>query len=643
MQIIKMVLYNKFGKKRELSFKLGSLNIITGKSRSGKSAVGDIIEYCLGSRKCNIADGIIREKVSWYGLVLQFSKFQLFVARKNPDENKNKSDLFYFKEGKNVTIPSLNEIRPNANLDVMLEKLGSLSKISENRYTNSFNQINKSIKSNFRAALKFCFQGQDEIASKNVLFHNQGEPFVQTAIKDTMPYFLGASTEDAAILISEKKDLQKQLKKLEAESEEYEEVSNYSPSLVNNLIDGAQAVGLLDKAQAKKLNAGNNRTEIIKTLSSLNTNNVTAIEYMGDERLLNLQDKMAHQQDILSQYNSRIREVEIYQRNFQGFHDELGYKSSRLKSIGLFKSLNFRTNYCPFCSNKLLTPLPNLNEMKKSLLELNDSIEKVDLEQPKLDAYLMDLKEKRNEIRSDISALRLKINDAYNQQKDALKNRDIYFQQSKLLGRISLWLESQDVEKDKIDFKEKISNLSKKIDIIDSKLKKSFNEDQVEYALSKIQGNMNDWRQALDLEYEDSIYRFDLKKMTVIVDKNRPIPLSQLGSGKNWLGVHLITYFAFQKFFIQHNRPVPTFLFLDQPSQVYFPMTMKELPLDSEDYKAVENIYTFINNRVNEENKKLQVIIVDHAYLQNRIFAESVIENWHKVDDNLIPSDWLEL
>lgn len=640
MQIFKMILYNEFGKKRELSFKLGNLNIITGKSKSGKSAVGEIIEYCLGSKKCNIADGIIREKVSWYGLLLQFSKFQLFIARKNPDEDKNKSDLFYFREGENVAIPSLDEIRPNANLDAILKKLGSLSNISENHYTDSSNQINKSIKSNFTAALKFCFQDQDEIASKNVLFHNQAQPFVQNAIKNTLPYFLGASTEDAVILISEKKRLEKQLKKLQAEYEEYKGISNYSPSLVNNLIEEAQDVGLLNKAQVKKLKEDNNRTEIVKTLSSLNANNLT--EYMGDERLLSLQNEIAHQQDILSRYNSRIQEVEIYQRNFQNFHDELGYKSSRLKSIGLFKSLNFETNYCPFCSNKLSNPLPNLDEMKRSLLDLNNSIEKVDSEQPKLDAYLMDLKEKRNETRSNISDLRLQINDAYDQQKDALKNRDIYYQQSKVLGRISLWLESQRVEKDKIDFSGKINRLSQKIDIIDSKLDESFNEDQVEYALSKIQANMNNWTQALDLEYENSTYRFDLKKMTVIVDKDRPIPLNQLGSGANWLGAHLITYFAFQKFFIQHNRPVPAFLFLDQPSQVYFPVTMEKLQPGSEDYKAVENIYAFINDRVNEEDGKLQVIVVDHARLQNKIFDKSVIENWHKVDDNLIPSDWLE-
>ena len=30
-------------------------------------------------------------------------------------------------------------------------------------------------------------------------------------------------------------------------------------------------------------------------------------------------------------------------------------------------------------------------------------------------------------------------------------------------------------------------------------------------------------------------------------------------------------YFALQSYFINAKRPVPSFLFLDQPSQVYFP------------------------------------------------------------------------
>lgn len=47
MQILELVLYGYNQKVRHLPFKLGQVNIITGRSKSGKSAVGDIIDYCL--------------------------------------------------------------------------------------------------------------------------------------------------------------------------------------------------------------------------------------------------------------------------------------------------------------------------------------------------------------------------------------------------------------------------------------------------------------------------------------------------------------------------------------------------------------------------------------------------------------------
>jgi len=81
MQILELVIYSYDGRRRQITFNLGSVNIITGKSKSGKSVVGDIIDYCLGGRDCNIADGIVRENVSWFGLLLQFDNERVFVAK----------------------------------------------------------------------------------------------------------------------------------------------------------------------------------------------------------------------------------------------------------------------------------------------------------------------------------------------------------------------------------------------------------------------------------------------------------------------------------------------------------------------------------------------------------------------------------
>ncbi|MBS5934006.1 MAG: DUF3732 domain-containing protein [Clostridiales bacterium] len=45
----------------------------------------------------------------------------------------------------------------------------------------------------------------------------------------------------------------------------------------------------------------------------------------------------------------------------------------------------------------------------------------------------------------------------------------------------------------------------------------------------------------LNLEHCDYPYRLDMNKVTVVVDRECPVPLQQLGSGSNWLGCHLIT------------------------------------------------------------------------------------------------------
>ena len=105
MQIKELVLYGNKGQKRTLPFNIGKVNIITGKSKSGKSAVGDIIEYCLGGNKCNIAEGKVRDNVSWYGLLLQFNDNRIFVARKNPDKGQQTTSACYYNVGTDISYP----------------------------------------------------------------------------------------------------------------------------------------------------------------------------------------------------------------------------------------------------------------------------------------------------------------------------------------------------------------------------------------------------------------------------------------------------------------------------------------------------------------------------------------------------------
>ena len=161
--------------------------------------------------------------------------------------------------------------------------------------------------------------------------------------------------------------------------------------------------------------------------------------------------------------------------------------------------------------------------------------------------------------------------------------------------------------------------------------------------LNKINLQMSKWVSELDVEYEDSPIRFDINKLTIFVDSdNKPIALPQIGSGANWVAYHLLILFGLHKHFIQNDRPVPRFLFIDQPTQVYYPPEKSNDIIEveeSSDDLAVNKMFTFILKVVESLAPNLQVIITDHAYLMNDNFKNSVVEVWRK-GQRLVPEDW---
>lgn len=65
-------------KPRILTFEPKAVNIITGASRTGKSAIIPIVDYCLGSEKCTIPVSVIRDACSWFGVLFDLENEQIF-------------------------------------------------------------------------------------------------------------------------------------------------------------------------------------------------------------------------------------------------------------------------------------------------------------------------------------------------------------------------------------------------------------------------------------------------------------------------------------------------------------------------------------------------------------------------------------
>ena len=68
-----------------IDFALNKVNVITGDSRTGKSAIVPIIDYCLASSDCLIPRDIIRDNVAWYGLLVSLggNGFTLFARKES--------------------------------------------------------------------------------------------------------------------------------------------------------------------------------------------------------------------------------------------------------------------------------------------------------------------------------------------------------------------------------------------------------------------------------------------------------------------------------------------------------------------------------------------------------------------------------
>lgn len=638
MQIRELVLYGYNGKVRHLPFALGQVNIITGRSKSGKSVVGDIIDYCLGGDSCNIADGVVRDNVAWYGLLLQFEHERVFVARKNPDKGQQTTGVCYIDIGEKIEVPDNCDFSSNTNVSGIEESLTRRIGISENLNTPPEGQSRLPLAANIRHALYYCFQGQDEIAAKNFLFHHQSDDFITQAIKDTIPYFLGAISEEALALENERSILKRKLTLEKRKLEENRYLMGGGSERAISLIGEARQAGLIDAST--QIDYQNYREMYSVLQTAMNWSPSMIGSNSGMDRLTFLQSKLQEIRDEFDEIGISLDNARKFVGETAGYSGEAQHQKMRLESIGLFEQLNFNPGKCPLCSGTLEQPLPSVEMIKASIVNLDKSIANVTREQPKLRAFISDLEREREKKQEEIKALEAEIDGLYQQESERARLRDINARRGKVVGRISLWVESVENDTESEKQEQVVKRIEGRIKEIDDILDRDSVEERKQSALSRIQEDMTKWAKALQLEHSDNPYRLDLNKVTVVVDKpERPVPLKQLGSGSNWVGVHLIAYFALQRFFVNANRPVPRFLFLDQPSQVYFPSELDEKQID---WNEVNIMYQFIIDRTIELNGKLQVIVVDHADLKEDSFRQFICENWWPIDKNLVPSDWYE-
>ena len=215
MQILDIVVFSHHGQRRVLSLKSGAVNIITGASKTGKSALVDIVDYCFGAGECKVPEGPIRRSVSWFGLRLQLESGQAFVARRCPGSRAVSSEDCFVDIGDEVAVPDAGALRQTTNTKGLGALLTSWSGIHDNLHEPPPGQTRQALSANVRHALALCFQPQDEIIRRQQLFHGAADNFFAQSLKDTLPYFLGAVDDEYVRRREEFRLLKEQLRACE--------------------------------------------------------------------------------------------------------------------------------------------------------------------------------------------------------------------------------------------------------------------------------------------------------------------------------------------------------------------------------------------------------------------------------------------
>ena len=644
MQIKNIVLYkDEIFEPRILEFNIGKTNIISGKSRTGKTALIDIIDYCLGRKSFNVKGKEIRASVSWFAITVQFKNHQVFIARKNPIllGQKTTKDIFFLKSD-NIEVPLFNELKENSNTVSLTHYLSNILNMSDNLHV-AENHTRASVEATFKHAKYYSFQPQNIIAQPKYLFFNQDEPFIPQTIKDTLPFILGAIRADELEIVEKIRLKKRALNKLIREKNDEESIYSQSIRKLKSIIEEAQNSELI--SQNFNYKTDEEAISQLKEISNNHQNIITSHISFENELLQKLIEERIELKKELYTVQNEINAIHDFSKNSKEFVSEGNKQYDRLLSIGLYQEPKEHNFWNSIIGKEVSSITPTIELLNQSLIELENSLQYTEKEKPKVTKLLIELEGQKNNIESKIKDKNISINNLYKQNEELKRLKDISSKQSYVLGKISLFLDSLNSTKKDSSLNIKIEELTIDIEELESQISKEEKEDKLNAIVNKINILMTSWNKKLEWEYTDYNLRFDVNKLTVFADSvdGKSEALNEMGSGENWLACHLIVHLALHKHFIDTNRPVPNFIIFDQPTQVHYPTGITNFDNEqSDDEEADERMFEFLFEVVKLVSPNLQIIVTDHAnFTNNKNFQNSLLEVWND-GKKLVPLKWIE-
>lgn len=645
MKIKSIHIYSHDGQRRDLQFKVNGLNVITGRSSTGKSALSEIIEYCMGRSTFNVPEGIIRDKVAWFAVIYQFAQEQVLIAKPTPTSGGISCSTAMQRRGSQLTAPDFMELLVNTDDDAVVALLSRLLGIPENRTDVAVEHSRQSYDANVKHTYYYLFQKQGLVANKDQLFYRQNEAFQPQAIRDTLPILLGISSNDRYELEAKLRAAQRELKLNGKLLEQARDAIDTSQQKGISLFSEAKAVGIIVPENQQAGPDG-----VIDALRTALQWKPASVPDDDGQRISLMEEEISQLRKDRREVQSRVDAARQFSKRAGGFESEAQEQKDRLASIkALPKNPETGEWQWPFCEANLALESPIAKLLLKELATLDEEMTIVAGQRPKLDAYLAEQDDKICEIVDAIKNKEAELSAAIaaNEIIEQMGTRNNAA--ARVVGRISLFLEnlvpneelvSREAEHRRLKFK--VEELAKKVGTDDS-------HERLTSILNNIAAQVSQYIQTFEAEFSAFPARLDLNHLTIIFDRpDRPVPMSRTGGGENHLAYHLSALLALHLFAAQNNCPIPQFLLIDQPTQVYFPSekvyqeadgTVQKTEADA-DLAAVRRLFELLLNFTQKDVPGFQLIVTEHANLRDQWFQNCLVEQPWTKPPALVPESW---
>lgn len=630
--------YGKGGRRRTLDFDLDVVNVITGAAGTGKSAIIDAIDYCLGSSGCKLPF-FVRNHAEAVAVHWTRGDSDLVVGRKIPKAGSGTSQM-YVCTGRNLRLPDASEgLEGPTNRDTARALIEKTFGILDTDDPATAAKTDKG-RATIRDIPPYLFLSGDVIISRETLLHDLNRPDKARDIKATIPYFLGAVDQASVLAARTLRRLEAALAKIEREAKAQERSQGLLTQRSMALLTQAQGVGLV--AELPSPDASDE--VLLNQLTNIADRGITSTDTKDSEVRADLEEERRNLVSELQTLRGKRQILRQTIREAAGYATAVSGQSHKLR---LIEHLRLDDERCPVCDAKNSTGHAMAEQIRTSLSIVANEVLAVDGIRPRLDDHSGHIESLIESRYNRLRELEAQLSGLVRVEEESVKTGSLIQERARVAGRIDQFLETtaKDFQTASTDTASLVSRIEALRDQVDPQARRERLRD-AENMVSAFATEM-----LVDLPTEvpatGSRVVFSSSPNISVVEPSRRavLAMAEIGSDQNYLAIHLALAFSLHKLFETIKAPVPGVLVIDQISRPYYPAggdekRLQEMEKD-DDQLAMQKIVRFLFDET-ARRAGLQVILIEHAYIEeDPQYVAAVKGRWTKASGvKLIPSDW---